>query len=257
MGNVPSAHYMQQKLHYDWQRKYRSQCQAQAHECVFQVLVEETDLRVVACKNLGAAMLNVVHALRADIKSWVALHPEFRYSLTPVTVSSQAPNIIQRMAHAAQLVGVGPFAAVAGAIAQMTAEAFVSISPDLIIENGGDVYMYSRHSRRVGLLSDPQHGAQLALDIKAEDFPLSLCASSATIGHSLSFGCGDIAVIRAQDACFADAAATALGNQLRGAGGVEKALDFAASLAHVGVEGAFVQCAGKIGLWGNMEIATV
>ena len=83
---------------------------------------------------------------------------------------------------------------------------------------------------------------------------MSLCASSATIGHSLSLGRGDLAVVRARDASLADAAATALGNRLRHAGDVEAALAWAEGMAEVGVEGAFVQCVGRLGLWGKIEL---
>lgn len=246
------------KRHLGWQRDYRKQCVCRPGEVAFQVVVEETDLRVLARKDLSAPMLHTVARLRADIKSWMALHPEFRTSLVPVVVADSAPEVVRRMTAGAALVGVGPFAAVAGVVAQMTAEAHVDVSEDLIVENGGDIFMYSCTDRVVGLLADPAGGPTMGVRVAAADCPVSLCASSATIGHSLSLGQGDLAVVRARDAALADAAATALGNRLNnrwnGGASVEKALAWAESLAPLGVEGAFVQCGESLGIWGKMEL---
>ena len=245
------------KTHQDWQRNYRQQCASRAGECAFQLVVEETDLRVLARHNLATPMLDTVTRIRADIKAWVTLHPDFRTSLVPLAVPDSAPEAVRRMAAGAQLAGVGPFAAVAGVVAQMTAEAHVAESPDLIVENGGDIYMFSCSDRVVGLLSDPQGGPTLGVTVAATDCPLSLCASSATIGHSLSLGQGDLAVVRARDAALADAAATALGNRLRSASHMKEALGWAETMAQHGVEGVFIQCEGRIGVWGKMELTAI
>jgi ApbE superfamily uncharacterized protein (UPF0280 family) len=121
------------------------------------------------------------------------------------------------------------------------------------VENGGDIYIYSRRERIVGLLPDPQ-GETLGVRILPEDCPVSLCASSAHIGHSLSLGRGDLAVVRAADGALADACATMLCNMLREAGDVERAARRAESLHETGVQGVFLQCSGRIGIWGNMEL---
>lgn len=248
---------MRHPAHKDWRRSYRQHCTLREGETSFQVVVEETDLRVLALADLSSPLLDVVTRLRGELKGWIALHPEFRASLTPLPVSEHAPDIVRRMTAAAALAGVGPFAAVAGAVAQMAAEALVHLSADLIVENGGDIYIFSRSPRVVGLLAEPEGGPGIGVRVASEDCPVSLCASSATIGHSLSLGQGELAVVRARDGCLADAAATGLGNRLHDATSIEPALAWAASLAPHGVEGAFVQCAGKLGLWGKMELEAV
>ena len=83
---------------------------------------------------------------------------------------------------------------------------------------------------------------------------MSLCASSGRIGHSLSFGQGDLAVAAARDAALADAAATAFGNMLRTADDVPNVIDRAQRMQSHGIEGVFAQCGGKVGLWG-LELA--
>ncbi len=244
------------KNHTSWKRNYRTLCQTQKGEVAFQLVLSESDLRVLTCneeKTLPSQMLQTLGSLRADILSWSRLHPEFRTSLAPLPIPEKAPEIIIRMCQAAVKAHVGPFAAVAGSVAQMLAEKHRS--PNMIVENGGDVFMFSEKARVVALLADPQSGASMGLKFAAKAFPLALCASSATIGHSLSLGQGDLAVVRAKDAALADAVATALGNRVRSAASVQDALAFGQSIA--GVQGLFVQCDAAIGVWGDMELVSL
>lgn len=195
----------------------------------------------------------MLQILRGQIRNWCVLHPEFRTSLEPLPVPEHAPEAIRRMSVAARIAGVGPFAAVAGTIAQLVAEDLAARGErDCLVENGGDLYLISRTDRVIGLLPEPESGLIIGVHIPAGDCPLSLCASSGRIGHSLSFGQGDLAVVRAREAALADAAATAFGNMLREGDDVERVL--AAARALPGVDGVFAQCAGRIGLWG-LELA--
>ncbi len=267
------------KVHSHWQRQYRERCGVRSGEEAFQLVLGESDLRIIAdvpqgesVHGLAKAMLKTLEQLRADIQSWARLYPEFQKSLAPLDAPSKAPEIVRRMYDGASLAGVGPFAAVAGTVAHMLAEAHSAVIPNLIIENGGDVYMFSTKERVVALLAEPEPAQNdlvqlsaeqggpsiptlLGLRFEAKDFPLALCASSATIGHSLSLGRGELAVVRAVDGATADAVATALGNRLRGASSVQQALDFGQSIK--GVEGLFVQCDAHMGIWGQMELVAV
>ncbi len=242
-------------IHNDTNRDYRLSCARHAGEQGFQVVVEESDLWVTARCDLRAEMAQALTRLRADLKSWILLYPEFQASLSPLPVPEAAPEIIRRMSKAAVIANVGPFAAVAGAIAQMLAEEFSAESPDIIVENGGDTYIYSRRPRAIGLLADPAGGMALSVEVLPEDCPVSFCASSAHIGHSLSFGKSDLVVVRAKDAALADACATAFANLLCSADDIPAVIRRAQRLAPHGVEGIFAQGGGKIGLWGKMELA--
>ena len=200
-----------------------------------------------------------MRTLRGELEAWIVLHPEFRHSLVPVPLSCSAPppEIVRRMTEASAIAGVGPFAAVAGTIAQMAAESLVDRSPDLIIENGGDIFMYSRRDRVVGLLPDPESGVLIGLNVAASACPLALCASSATIGHSLSFGQGELVLVRSLDGALADALATALCNRLQGPGDVKAVVGYARRFVKHGLTGIFAQCGGAIGVWGDMELTAV
>ena len=263
-------------------RQYRDFCIPRQGEHSFQLLLAESDIKVIVAsgeqeglslqdsQNLACEMLKTLEVLRADIASWARVYPEFRHSLSPLKIPKNAPKIVRRMYEGASKAGVGPFAAVAGSIAQILAETYSNLYPDLIIENGGDIYMFSSKERVVALLSEPEKlpqttsninqktGSQqstLGLRFGVDDFPLALCASSATIGHSLSLGNGELAVVRAKSASLADAVATALGNRLRSADTVQDAINFAQNI--VGVEGVFVQCDDAMGVWGAMELVAL
>ena len=146
-------------IHLDPHRRYRERCAPRDGEHGFQLVIGETDLRVTAVSPLPEgfkdALAARVRTLRGELETWIVLHPEFRHSLVPVPLSCSVPppEIVRRMTEASAIAGVGPFAAVAGTIAQMAAESLVDRSPDLIIENGGDIFIYSR--RELVLVRSP------------------------------------------------------------------------------------------------------
>ena len=255
MNNVKAYNEMQAQItHTDTARKYRLKCQKRKKETVFQVVVEETDLWINASSDLSQPILNFVHQLRGIIKSYITLHPEFATSLKPLPVPVNAPDIIRNMSLAAAKTDVGPMAAVAGSIAQAVARQFAAQSPDILVENGGDTYLYSTISRTIGLLPDPAQDISLGLKLRAEEFPCSLCASSGRIGHSLSLGQGDLVVVKSRDGALADTAATALANILRAKQDVNKVLAKAKSLHSQGVLGVFAQFDDQLGAWGEIEL---
>lgn len=223
----------------------------------FQLVIEETDLWVAAREDLGLPMADHVRVLRGQIKAYAAVHPEFLTSLEPVAAASHDPEIIRRMCRAGQLTGVGPMAAVAGTVAQMLGEVFRKRSPDLLIENGGDTWLCSTRERHIGILNMPDQDVRLCVPVAASEFPCSFCASSATIGHSLSFGKADLVVVRSRDAALADAAATALANALTGAQAMDAVLAQAQKWEPLGIDGVFTQCEGKIGVWGKMQLTVI
>lgn len=227
----------------------------------FQVVVEQSDLWITVgagCPDsVRAIALDCLNRLRGEISARISLDPAFAASLIPVPVPEHGPEIIRRMCAAAAIMGVGPMACVAGGIAALTAEALLPFSAECLVENGGDTMLHSTRDRTVALLADPGKSSRLGLRIPAAEFPLSLCASSAVIGHSLSLGSGELAVVRSKDAFLADAAATALCNMLHGPDDPEKAADRARELEGEGIEGVFLQCAGRIAVWGNMELTAL
>ncbi|WP_316896290.1 UPF0280 family protein [Pseudodesulfovibrio indicus] len=243
--------------HLSAERGYRRMVRAREGEVRFQVGVEQTDLLVVAELDLRDEVAALVAGVRGEIKNWILFHPEFAESLVPVPVPETAPDVVRAMADAAAKCGVGPMAAVAGAVAQAVGDAFADRSPNILVENGGDTYLRSTRERVVALLADPGSGAAIGLRLEQGAFPVALCASSGTIGHSLSLGSGDLVAVRAGDARFADAAATALANLLNSEADMDRVLKRARELAAEGLEGVFAQYDAKVAAWGDLELVAL
>lgn len=238
-------------------RHYREQHSRQAGEVSFQVVVGETDLWVAAEEDLSRELSLLAAKLRGEIQAYMALDPSFRTSLVPIDILPSAPDIVRRMAAGARLAGVGPFAAVAGTIAQLVAEHFKARSPEMLVENGGDIYIQGRRERIIGLLPEVNSKAMFGLRIAGGALPLAICSSSASIGHSLSFGHGELATVLAVDGAFSDAAATALCNMLQTAEDIPVVVKQAQAWAKYGLKGVFVQCGDRLGMWGDFELVSL
>jgi len=244
-------------LHTDSNRAYRQSLHPRPGETAFQVVVEQTDLYVVAAKPLAREIADHVRSLRAILTNHMLLHPGFRESLAPVDVAPDAPAIVRDMAQAGARFGVGPMAAVAGAVSQAVVDLFAADCPSLLVENGGDIVIHSPVERTVALLAKPVEGARLGLRFAPEKLPAAICASSAKVGHSLSLGQADMVTVVADQGAVADAAATALANLLVTAEDMEGVLSAASGMAKRGVRGAFVQLGDLVGLVGDLELVAL
>jgi ApbE superfamily uncharacterized protein (UPF0280 family) len=179
----------------------------------FNVMVKETDLYIRATTNLERKAHKLVMKYRDLLERYIEQHPAFLTSLEPIAVEDNAPGIVTEMAEAARKAGVGPMAAVAGAIAEFVGNELLAFSPEIIIENGGDIYLKSLKKRLIGIYAGKSLlTGKIALEISGGDTPMGICTSSGTVGHSLSFGKADAAIVLSKSATLADAAATAIGN---------------------------------------------
>jgi ApbE superfamily uncharacterized protein (UPF0280 family) len=207
-------------------------------------------LRVKKRRSVAEAY-RILLSERRDVEEQVAADPLFRYSLRPIPVSSQK-KVVQRMACAARLAGVGPFAAVAGAIAEGMGEGLAGIEDDVVVENGGDIYVRAK-TRPVSVAifaGDSVFSRKLAFRILPQKAPVGICTSSGTVGHSLSFGDADAATIVAGSASLADAVATATCNRVHCEQDIGHALRFALSVP--GVQGALIIRGEKLGMAGRL-----
>jgi ApbE superfamily uncharacterized protein (UPF0280 family) len=215
----------------------------------FEVVLRETDLQIAARSDLTAEAFALAEAARADIESFVSSHPRFVESFVPFEVPHNAPPIVRQMAHAASHAGVGPMAAVAGAIAEHVARGLAGLSDEGIVENGGDVFMISAADRTVALhagasaLSD-----RVGIVVPAKVMPVAVCTSSATVGPSVSLGSADAACVIARTGALADAVASALGNRVHSGEDVGRAIEAVRSIG--GVLGLIVIAGDTLGAWG-------
>lgn len=219
----------------------------------FNVTVKETDLYIRARHDLQSETREVVVKERAALENYINNHPGFSVAMEPYPVEDDAPGIVREMTEAANKTGVGPMAAVAGAIAERVGKALLRFSPELIVENGGDIYLKSRKKRTVGVYAgESPFSDHLALEITPSETPLGICTSSGTIGHSLSLGKADAVIVLAPCTALADATATAVGNLVKEEADIPYALDFAKEID--GLSGVVIIKNEKMALWGQVKI---
>jgi len=219
----------------------------------FNVVVKETDLHIRASTNLKRKANKSVLKYRDALEKYIERHPSFLSSLEPLPVSEDAPHIVKAMAEAANRVGVGPMASVAGAIAEFIGNELLAFSPEIIVENGGDIYLKTLKKRVVGIYAgkSPLTG-KIGLEINGEDTPLGICTSSGTVGHSLSYGKADAVIVLSKSATLADAAATAIGNLITQPSDIPNGIEFAKTID--GLQGVVIIEGDNIGLWGEVKI---
>jgi ApbE superfamily uncharacterized protein (UPF0280 family) len=219
----------------------------------FNVKVRETDLDIGARKILVEEALELVRKYRREIEAYTRKVPGFLTSLKPLSCRPNAPSIIKEMCLAAEKAGVGPMAAVAGAISQYVGQGLLAFTREIIVENGGDIYIKSNRDRIIGVYAgeSPLSG-KVGIKIRAGDCPMGVCTSSGKVGHSLSFGKADAAVILAPNTILADAVATATCNLVKAADHIQDAVDFAKGID--GVAGVVVIMEDRLGACGKVEL---
>ncbi len=179
------------------------------------ITIDETIATVIVEDEFVFLASQAVREAREQLIDYIIETPEFESSLKPLSVSKRAPRLVRKMAQAGAALGVGPMAAVAGAIAEYVVEEIVMAGSDhVIFDNGGDIAMYLKEPIIAGIYTGSNGVEGLGLKITRTNEVLGLCTSSGTVGHSLSFGCSDAAIAFSRDVALADAAATALGNSV-------------------------------------------
>jgi uncharacterized protein len=219
----------------------------------FHVAVKETDLWVQAEKNLEREAREFVIKYRGHIESYIHENPLFLTTLTPWRIKGPAPNIVCDMALAGQRAGVGPMAAVAGAIAENVGMELLNLSSQVVVENGGDIFLkLDRPIVSAIFAGDSPLSLKVGVRLKPSEASIGICTSSGTIGHSYSMGRADAACVISTSCALSDAAATAICNRVDSPKAVERAVNFGKKIS--GVSGIVVIAGDKIGMWGDIEI---
>ena len=222
----------------------------------FQAVIKETDLYIRASKDLSVEAVAAINEVREPLERYIRGHPIFLHSLEPLPVEKDAPEIVQRMAQAARLANVGPMAAVAGAVAEMVGERLLQWSAEVIVENGGDIFLKVGSKRIIAIYAGgSSFTGKLAIEVEPGRTPLGVCTSSGKVGPSLSLGLADAAVVLAPSAALADAAATAVGNRVRSVDDIEAALEFGQSIS--GVTGMVIIAGDRMGARGDVKLVEI
>ncbi|MCL6588583.1 MAG: UPF0280 family protein [Firmicutes bacterium] len=219
----------------------------------FRIAIGESDLWVRASENIREAVEKELKFLRRQLKEYLYSHPGFQESLQPYPFDGQAPELIQWMVWAATQAGVGPMAAVAGAIAGMIGRKLSPGVSELIIENGGDIYLRSTVERIVAIYAGTSVlSNKIGLKFPPAPSGIGICTSAGRVGPSLSLGTTDATVVVSPDTALADAAATAVGNRVQKPADLPHAIDFAKTIS--GITGVLLIQGDKLAAWGDLEI---
>ena len=205
----------------------------------------------ICCDRFDAVTAEIVRQRRI-LEEYIGRHPDFRRSLEPLELLAGAPEVAQSTARATRLVGVGPMAAVAGAMAQCAGRAALEAGAhEVIVDNGGDIYIRAVEPVIIGLKTGTTDLAdRLAFSLQADDTPISICSSSGKMGHSMSLGECDLATVVARDAALADAAATQAANLVRNVDDIDPVLENISGIE--GVDGVMIIKGARVGLAGKL-----
>jgi ApbE superfamily uncharacterized protein (UPF0280 family) len=236
-------------------RTYRNRVKS-GHLTAFEVTVKETDLHVQARCDLSALTRDLILEQRGYLEAYIRQHPEFIATLNPWPLTGPAPNMVHDMIAAGHAAGVGPMAAVAGAVAEHVGRGLLAYTDEVIIENGGDIFLQTSQAVTVALWAGSSPlSLRIGLRTGGRNDPIAVCTSSGTVGHSLSFGRADAVCVLSSSGALADAAATAIGNRIHSKQDIPAGIEFAKRIS--GVLGVVVVAAEKMGVWGAVEVVVM
>ena len=222
----------------------------------FRVLIKETDLLVSASKDLSKQTRYRVHHYRRQLEDYIKSKPDFLSTLLPYPEDPFAPEIIREMISATRIFDVGPMAAVAGTIAQLVGRDLLKHTEELIVENGGDIFLKAKRPITVSIFAgSSKFNDKLGVVIYPEQMPTGICTSSATVGHSLSLGTADSVCIVANKASIADAAATTLGNKITDRFKLKKEIESMKESKNI--KGGVVIIGKTMASWGEIELTKI
>jgi len=222
----------------------------------YQIKVSETDLYIRSDTDLSDKVLEIVIKHRNLIEEYIRKRPVFLTSLKPLGEDQRAPEIIREMLRFSKSAGVGPMASVAGAIAEFVGQDLLRYSNNVIVENGGDIFIKTGKGMRVGIFAaESALSMKVAIRVLPEETPLGICTSSASVGHSMSFGIADAVCVKSKSAILADAAATFVGNRVKKKENIKRAIEDGLKIE--GVLGIVVIAGDAMGIAGNIEIEAI
>jgi len=222
----------------------------------FRILIKETDLLVSSSKDLSKQTKDRVHHYRRQLEDYIKSKPDFLSTLSPYPEDPFAPEIIREMISATKIFDVGPMAAVAGTIAQLVGRDLLKHTEELIVENGGDIFLKAKRPITVSIFAgSSKFNDKLGVVIYPKQMPTGICTSSATVGHSLSLGTADSVCIVANKASIADAAATALGNRITDRFKLKKEIE--SMRKSKDIKGGVVIIGKTMASWGEIELIKI
>jgi uncharacterized protein len=217
------------------------------------VMVQETDIHLYTHAPAEGLARQIVITQRGYLENYIRRHPALVRALTPWPDDPLAPSIVRAMIRAGPQTGVGPMAAVAGAVAEQVGRGLLSTNPEVIVENGGDIFLNCPSAVTVAVFAGASPlSLKIGIQIESTGAPQAICTSSATVGHSASFGKADAVTVLSSSCPLADAAATAICNRVRSVDDIQTAIDWGKGFEEIA--GILVVLGAKMGAWGRIKI---
>lgn len=180
------------------------------------ISIDETNITLQTDLKKHGLYYSILRLLE-ELKNYIHKHADFLISFEPVLVE-EAPVIVKMMARAGRYAEVGPMAAVAGTISQLSMGFLLDDgAKSVIVDNGGDVALKTNEEVIMGVYAgESSLSGSIGFKLKHEKTPMGVCTSSGTVGHSISFGRADSVTVFAGEASVADALATSIANEVKG-----------------------------------------
>lgn len=219
----------------------------------FNVCVKETDLWISSDRDLKKETKDLVFDYRYQLENYIKLHPSFLTSLKPYPDDPYAPLMVRDMIRTTRELGVGPMASVAGAIAQYICLELLKLTNQVIVENGGDIFLSIRRRLTVSIFAgESPLSEKIGIVVPTRLMPVGICSSSGKVGHSLSMGSADVICLISSSAVIADGAATALGNRIDTKNDLDKVPEWAGTIN--GILGGAAIMGDRMVAWGDIEL---
>jgi len=213
---------------------------------------KETRIKVLSDVNLKDKALDKLISIYGDVERQIEKDRFFQISYAPVKLGGNASHVVNEMVKASSKMNVGPMASVAGAVAEGLGKFLLKKgAKEVVVENGGDIFLKLRKGRTVGIhAGNSVWSNKIAFKVEPKETPLGICTSSATVGPSINLGEADAICVVAKSTALADAAATAIGNQVKGVYGIEKAVEFGKTVK--GIKGFILIKGAKLAVYGKL-----
>jgi ApbE superfamily uncharacterized protein (UPF0280 family) len=215
--------------------------------------LKETQCTIISDKQQAIqTAIESIKRNRRELEIYIRANPKFLYTLKPIS-PPEKPLVAKLMALAAEKAGVGPMAAVAGAIADLAVNDMTSEGCEVaVVEDGGEISAVSNTPVDVAVAAGEEPLSK-RFGFRLTEFPIGVATSSGRFSHALSFGDAEAATVFCKNAALADAAATAIGNVVKGED-VQAAIKAGISrgLSIEGVEGVLIIYKGQVGTAGKI-----
>ena len=215
--------------------------------------LKETQCTIISNKQKAIqTAIESIKRNRQELEIYVRANPKFLYTLKPIP-PPEKPLVAKLMALAAEKAGVGPMAAVAGVIADIAVNDMTREGCEVaVVEDGGEISAISNKPVDVAVAAGEEPLSK-RFGFRLTEFPIGIATSSGRFSHALSFGDAEAATVFCKNASLADAAATAVGNVVRGEN-AEAAIEAGISkgLSIEGVEGVLIIYKGQVGTAGKI-----